>query len=328
MSIQVAIHTTRRYEKFKTIVRIIKEEIARPEEVEFRHTPTEEDVRKIADQIDILVCYTVPREAFEQADRLSWIHIGTAGIDHTSFPELLKSDVIVTNASGLHAEPASEFVMAQMLYFAKHIDEFRRFKESRQWNQWELAAKISLLDGKSIGIVGLGSIGKAIAKKARAFGMHVIATKYSVAPEDQYAFVDRLLSREQLPALLRESDFVVLTLPLTSETEGLIDQRAFYQMKSSTYLINISRGPIVDENALILSLKQNRIAGAALDVFREEPLPENSPLFGMDNVLLSPHISGNFPEYVEWASRDFGKNLNRFLSGKRLKNIVNKERGY
>ena len=158
--------------------------------------------------------------------------------------------------------------------------------------------------------------------------MQVIATKYSVRPEDQYAFVDMLLSRKKLPTLLRESDFVVLTVPLTSQTKGLITTRSFNQMKSSAYLINIARGVIVDETALVNALRQKKIAGAALDVFSEEPLPINSPLFQLDNVLLSPHISGNFPEYIEWASRDFGQNLNRYLTGERLKNIVNKERGY
>jgi len=328
MSVNVAIHTTRRYEKFTSIVDIIKNELARPEEVNFIHTPYPSDVLEVAKKIDVLACYTIPREAFETADRLSWVHIGTAGIDHTVFPELMKSDVIVTNSSGIHAGPASEFVMAQILHFSKHLDDFRKFRESKQWSQWELAAKITLLHNKTIGIVGLGAIGKQIARKAQAFDMQVIATKYSVRPEDQYAFVDMLLSQKKLPTLLRESDFVVLTVPLTSQTKGLITTRSFNQMKSSAYLINIARGVIVDETALVNALRQKKIAGAALDVFSEEPLPINSPLFQLDNVLLSPHISGNFPEYIEWASRDFGQNLNRYLTGERLKNIVNKERGY
>ncbi|MBS1271286.1 MAG: Glyoxylate/hydroxypyruvate reductase B [Candidatus Marinimicrobia bacterium] len=328
MSVNVAIHTTRRHEKFTSIVEIIKEELTRPEEVNFIHAQYPSDVLEVADKIDVLVCYTVPRQAFETAERLSWLHIGTAGIDHTVFPELMKSDIIVTNASGIHAGPMSEFVMAQILHFSKHLDEFRKFQESRQWSQWELAAKITLLNNKTVGIVGLGSIGEKIARKAQAFDMRVIATKYSIEPDDQYAFVDMLLSRKKLASLLRESDFVVLTLPLTSQTEGLINTRALNQMKSSAYLINVARGEIVDEPALVKALQQKKIAGAALDVFTEEPLPQNSPLFQLDNVLLSPHISGNFPEYVEWASRDFAKNLNRFLTGERLKNIVNKERGY
>ena len=206
MSVKVAIHTTRRFEKFQSIVTIIKEELARPEEVEFIHTPYPKDVLDIADEIDVLVCYTVPREAFEQSKRLSWVHIGTAGIDHTIFPDLLKSDIIVTNSSGIHAGPVSEFVIAQMLYFAKHIAEFQKFKETKQWSQWELAARLQLLSGKSIGIIGFGAIGEQVARKAKAFDMQVIAAKYRVDPEDQYAFVDKLLSRSKIPSLLRESE--------------------------------------------------------------------------------------------------------------------------
>ncbi len=328
MSVRVAVHTTRRREKFDEIVKIIQEELARPEEVEFIHTPYPSDVLGVAGKIDVLVCYTIPREAFHHADRLSWIHIGTAGIDHTIFPELMKSDVLITNASGIHARPASEFVMAQILYFAKKFDEFRKFKKTQQWSQWELAAKISLLSRKTIGIIGIGSIGSQIAKKAKAFDMRVIATKNTIHPEDQFADVDKLLPKQKLSELLRESDYVVLSVPLTSQTEKMINTRSFAQMKSSAYLINISRGKVVDEKALIRALSTNAIAGAALDVFEHEPLPKNSPLYQLPNVLISPHVSGNFPDYVEWASRDFGENLNRFLTGKRLRNIIDKESGY
>jgi len=328
MGVNVAIHTTRRPEKFDRIVGIIRSELDRPEEVHFLHTPYPNDVLNVAEKMDVLVCYTIPREAFHDADRLSWIHIGSAGIDHTIFPELVKSDVIVTNASGLHAIPASEFVMAQILYFAKNFEDFQAFKRSRQWSQWELAAKITVLQGKTLGIIGLGSIGLQIAEKGKAFGMRVMATKHSIKPEDQYASVDKLLPRERLHILLRESDYVVLTVPLTQETEHMIDTAALNQMKSTAFLINIARGKVVDEKALIRALRHNKIAGGALDVFEHEPLSTNSPLFDLDNVLLSPHVSGNFPEYLEWASGDFGENLNRYLNGERLRNVVDKDRGY
>ena len=328
MSIQVAIHTTRRKEKFDHIVKLIQEELARPEQVEFIHTPYPSDVTEVAEDIDVLACYTIPREAFYKAENLSWIHVGTAGVDHTMFQELVKSNVLVTNASGIHAKPASEFVMAQILYFAKDFEEFREFKKSRQWTQWELAARITVLSGKTIGIIGLGSMGLEIAKKAKAFDMRVIATKYTLSPEDQFAEVDKLLPHEKVSLLLRQADYVVLTVPLTTETKHLIDKIHLKQMKSRAYLINISRGAVVDERALIEALRAHDIAGAALDVFEEEPLPQESPLFDLDNVLLSPHISGNFPEYAEWASKDFGENLNRYLTGKTLRNVVNKERGY
>lgn len=328
MSVKIAIHTTRRPNKYHRIVNIIKQELARPEEVQFFHTPYPKDVLEVAEQIDVLACYTIPREAFSKAERLSWIHLGTAGIEHTLFPELIQSDVILTNARGIHAGPASEFVFTQILFFAKHLDKFREYKESRQWNQWELAAKISVLTKKTIGIVGLGAIGLQVAKKAKTFDMKVTATKYSIGPKDQYAEVDMLYPRTQLPHLLQEADVVVLTVPLTPETYHLIGARQLGHMKSTAYLINISRGKVVDQAALIEALRHNEIAGAALDVFEHEPLPMNSPLFDLDNVLLSPHISGNFPEYVDWASRDFGRNLNRYLNGQPLQNIVNKERGY
>jgi len=328
MSVNIAIHTTRRPNKYHRIVNIIKQELARPEEVKFYHTPYPKDVLEVADKIDVLACYTIPREAFLQAEHLSWIHLGTAGIEHTLFPELIQSDVILTNARGIHAGPASEFVFAQILYFAKHLDKFREFKKFRQWNQWELAAKISVLTKKTIGIIGLGAIGLQVAQKAKIFDMNVIATKYSIDPGDQYAEVDVLYPRNQLGNLLQESDFIVLTVPLTPETHHLIGAKQLDQIRSTAYLINISRGKVIDQRALVEALRHQEIAGAALDVFDQEPLPVNSPLFELDNVLLSPHISGNFPEYVEWASLDFGRNLNRYLNGKPLHNIVNKERGY
>jgi len=251
-----------------------------------------------------------------------------AGLENSLFPEILKSKTIITNASGVHAGPVSEFVMSAILYFAKRIKDCHEFMQTTNWTQWEVAKQMVQLKGKTIGIIGFGSLGKAIAKKAKAFDMKVIATRRLQKKVEHKKTVDELIPISNLNHLLKNSDFVVVACPLTPLTRGMIGKKELTRMNSSSFIINIARGEIINEAALIKALQNKTIAGAALDVFEKEPLPKESPLFALDNVFLSPHISGNFPEYQHDVMVQFANNLTRYLAGKDLKNRVCKKRLY
>ena len=188
--------------------------------------------------------------------------------------------------------------------------------------------RVPTLRGKTVGIVGLGHIGKEVARLSKAFGMRVIATRRSAPRTQHIRNVDLMLPRQELPRLLAESDYVVITLPYTHETDKLLGETELKTMKSSAYLMNIGRGGIIDEDALTRALSENWIAGAGLDVFTTEPLPAESKLWELPNLLFSPHVSGDMEDYVTQATEVFCKNLGRYLEGKRLLNVVDKHKGY
>jgi phosphoglycerate dehydrogenase-like enzyme len=199
-----------------------------------------------------------------------------------------------------------------------------QLKQEKQWKHFTPTG----LRSKTLGIVGLGNIGREVARLAKAFGMRVVATRRSAKQVAQARYVDVLLPREQLPQLLSDSDFVVISLPLTPETNEFIGEEELRTMKSTAYLINIARGNIVDEKALIRALDEKWIAGAGLDVFAREPLPTDSKLWGFANVILSPHVAGDMEDYKERATKLFCENLRRYMSGKKLLNVVSKRKGY
>ena len=328
-SIKIGIQLTKNPEKYKYSLSVLKSEVITTNGLEFIHIPTDEDLIKIIPELDILTTYHIKETSFANAtNQLKWIHFGVAGLEYSLFPDILKSKTIITNASGVHAGPVSEFVMGMILYFTKQFGGCEKFRNDTEWTQWELARQTIQLKGKTIGIIGFGSLGKAIAKKAKAFDMKVIATRRLQKKVENKKTVDELIPFSMLSHLLKNSDFVVVACPLTPLTKNMINKRELYQMKSSAYIINIARGEIINEAALIGALKSNTIAGAALDVFKKEPLPKESPLFALDNVFLSPHISGNFPEYQHDVMVQFADNLNRYIAGKYLKNRVCKKRLY
>ena len=218
--------------------------------------------------------------------------------------------------------------MSAILYFAKRFKDCYEFMQTTNWTQWEVAKQMVQLKGKTVGIIGFGSLGRAIAKKVKAFDMKVIATRRLQKKAEHKKTVDELIPISKLSHLLKNSDFVIVACPLTPLTRGMIGKRELSTMKSSAIIINIARGEIINEAALIKALQNKTIAGAALDVFEKEPLPKESPLFALDNVFLSPHISGNFPEYQHDVMVQFADNLNRYLAGKDLKNRVCKKRLY
>jgi phosphoglycerate dehydrogenase-like enzyme len=275
-------------------------------------------------EAEIIYGFRFPKNMIARAPRLKWVQVMSAGVDRFLDDELRQSSVIMANVSGIHATPISELVLELMLMFVKQAPLCFQLKKEKQWQRFMPA----VLRSKTVGILGLGNIGREVARLSKAFGMRVIATRRSASRVARARYVDILLTREQLPRLLSESDFVVLSLPFTSETNKLIGEKELRTMKPTAYLINIARGSIVDEEVLIRALDEHWIAGAGLDVFATEPLPPDSRLWEFPNVIFSPHIAGGMEDYNIQATKLFCKNLRRYLSGKNLLNVIDKKKGY
>lgn len=274
-------------------------------------------------ETDIVYGMRVPVNLLPRSPKLKWIQVTSAGVDRYLTEEFKKSRVMLTNVSGIHATPIGEFVMEMMLMWAKKAPLCFELKQKKEWQRFPS----TVLRGKTVGIIGLGSIGQEVARLSNAFRMRVIATRRS--PRKQTARnVDLLLPPNGLLRLLGESDYVAICLPLTKETRKLIGESELRAMKPTAFLMNIGRGPIIDEDALVKALEQKWISGAGLDVFATEPLPKESRLWDMLNLIFSPHISGGQEEYEQQATELFCRNLKRYIDGKRLINLVNKELGY
>ena len=265
------------------------------------------------------------REMFLMGRRLRWIHSRSAGLEQTLFPELSASDVLLTNGSGVFSPSLGEFALAAILYFAK---DFRRMIRNQMAGQWE-PFDITMISGRTLGIVGYGSIGRAIAARARALDMNVLALRRRVSSQtSQDPLAEQVYPSEQRLQMLSRCDYVAVTLPLTEQTRGLIGEAEFAAMKKDAVIINVGRGPVIDEIAMIKALSENRIRGAALDVFDQEPLPKSHPFYNMENVLLSPHCADHTPDWLENSMRFFLTQLERFRRGETLLNIVDKTQGY
>ena len=297
--------------------------------IEVVQSKDRKEALRYAEGSDVLFAGYFSQELFAAAKRLKWIQTWGAGVDRVLTPEVAASNVVITNASGVHPTPISEHVLGFMLCFSRKLHLFIRNQEKKRWETPEsnAAYQIEELEGKTVGIVGFGRIGTEIARKAKCLGMRVIATKRD-ASQGASNTVDELLGPTDLAKLLATSDFVVLSLPLTKETQGMIGEPQFKSMKKTAYLINVSRGRIVQEHNLIKALKQKWIAGAGLDTFEEEPLPETSELWGLGNVIITPHVAGLTPYYMERLTDIFCQNLKRFIDKKPLINLVDKTLGY
>lgn len=276
----------------------------------------------LAPSAEIMVGWNVPQEAVRRAQRLRWIHCTAAGVDQLLYPEVIERQVIITSSSGIH-QPLVEHVFALLLAFERKLHVAIRHQLQRRWDRPRVIG--DEVSGKTLGILGLGRIGTEIARKAQAFGMRVIGTKRTPTPVPG---VERVLPPEGLPEVLREADVVVIALPLTSQTVGLIGEAELRMMKPTALLINVGRGPIVGEAALVRALRDGWIAGAGLDVFEREPLPAEHPFYELENVIITPHVSGTSPRYMDRAVPLFCENLHRYLQGEPLLNLVDKERGY
>jgi phosphoglycerate dehydrogenase-like enzyme len=271
-------------------------------------TSAREKLDAVLAETEVIYGLMLPQNLPPRAPRLKWVQMMSAGADRLARSDIWQSHVTITGVSGIHATPIGEFVLGLMLMFAKGA---------------YLAFRI-----KTVGILGLGHIGREVARLSQAFGMRVIATRRSVKKAGRARYVDLLLPREQHTKLLAESDFVVICVPLTRETYRMIGEAELRAMKPTAYLINIARGGIVDEEVLVRALDEKWIAGAGLDVVATEPLPADSRLWDMDNVILSPHVAGGMKDYMARATEIFCENLKRYLNKQRLRNVIDREKGY
>ena len=281
-----------------------------------------ENVLDVIPEVDILIAGKLDKDILEKAEKLQWVHTLAAGVDRLLFPEFVESDIVLTNSSGVHPVPISEHVLGMMLMFSRRLNESVKNQLHKEWKRPVPAE----LYGKTLGIIGFGSIGERIGYLGKCFGMYVVGLKRNIDYKTDSAH--ELVPLDKLDDLLNRSDFVVLSLPLTKDTNHLISEREFGVMKDTACIINISRGKIICEEDLVKALQAKEIAGACLDVFEEEPLPVESPLWELDNVIVTPHYAGSTPEYFNRAIDIFCDNLRRFLKGEEMVNVVDKKRGY
>ena len=279
---------------------------------------------------DILITWSLRPEQFRAAKKLRWIHSTAAAVHALMSPEVMESDVVVTNARGVHGPVVAEHAIALMFAIARKIPAAVRAQRQRVWAQeemWREAPPPRELQGATLGMIGLGSIGREVARRAEALGMRVLAVREQ--PEKGSApGVAEVCGPQELGRVLGLSDYVVLAAPLTGETRSIIDGARLAQMKLTACLVNVSRGALVDEAALIDALRQKKIAAAALDVFDSEPLPPESPLWDMKNVLITPHIGSVTEKLWERQYGLFSENLRRFQARETLVGMVDKGRGY
>jgi glyoxylate/hydroxypyruvate reductase len=232
-----------------------------------------------------------------------------------------QTDIVFTTASGVHARPLADFCLMAMLMFAKDYVRMEREKKAKRWERYCGEE----LTGKTLAIIGLGKIGQQVARHGKAMGMRVVGMRRSSAPVDD---VDKLFGKDALLVMLHEADFLVLAAPHTPETEGIIGERELAAMKPSAVFINIGRGSLVDEPALIRALQEQRLAGAALDVFQSEPPPPDSPLWEMPNVIVSPHSASTVTQENARITDLFCENLRRYLAGQPLRNVLDAKKLY
>jgi D-2-hydroxyacid dehydrogenase (NADP+) len=283
---------------------------------------------------EVYLGYGVPPELFEAATappegRLRWVHSGSAGVGGALHPEMRASDVVLTNSAGIHAEPIADTVLAMLLHFARGLDWAAAQQRERRWSQdpfLAAGAPVRELSESTLGIVGLGGIGRAVARRGVALGMRVVATRRRSA--EGLDGVEVFAGDDALERILPISDFLVVAAPMTDDTRGMIGARELSRLPSHAVVVNVARGGIVDEEALVAALRDGRLRGAGLDVFAREPLPEDSPLWTMPNVLVTPHVSGVTHRFWRRETELIVENVRRWLDGRPLLNIVDKQAGY
>ena len=293
------------------------------------------------DDVEVLLRGWLVAEAFDRllarAPNLTWVHSATSGVERALTPAALARDVLVTNARGVFSRPIAEHVLLMILAISRHLPDLVELQRERTWQPLEGRELREL----TIGIVGYGSLGRSVASLASAFGARVIAMRRRPGEadggvdggEEGDGFpleprVERIVGPEGLLDLLAESDIIVLAAPLTPETESMIDEAAIAAMKRDAWLINVARGRLIDDTALLRALRDNRIGGAALDTFRDEPLPQSSPYWELPNVILTPHTAWSSARVLDRSIDLFCDNLVRFSRGEELRNVVDPAAGY
>jgi phosphoglycerate dehydrogenase-like enzyme len=293
--------------------------------VDFVTPATYEETLDEIDDADALFGHRATPELIQRAKKLRWIQTGSVGVEGMMFPELVNSDIVLANARGTTAVNIAEHVMALILSFTRTLHILGKRQTEKVW---ESRANLPVLEisGETLGILGLGSIGLQTAKRAHAFDMRLLAVDPTQTEKPDY--VESLWKPDRLHEMLAQSDFVAVCCPLTRQTQGIMGAAEFKAMKQTAFVINIARGKIIDQAALVEALQAGEIAGAGLDALDPEPLPQDSPLWEMENVIITPHNAGQSPKAPRRVFELFCENLKRFVAGEPLINVVDKTRGY
>lgn len=294
---------------------------------EFVHCSSREEMMDMVADVDIYVG-SLNREIFLAAKNLKWIQSTSTGINaYMGIPELVESNVLLTNVRGTHSVCVAESALAMILAYTRGIWDCMRSRPQRKWSGRNIRPKLVELTGSTMGIIGFGSVGRALAKLAQAFDMRIVAA--DVYPENKPEHVAELWELDRLGDLLRESDYVVVTVPYTPQTDNMIGAEQLAAMKPSAMLVLISRGGIVDQEALAVALREKRLAAAATDVAIPEPLPEDSELWDLENLLITYHVAGGTQYEGKYTLDIFRENMHRFLRGELpLRNQIDKQQGF
>jgi phosphoglycerate dehydrogenase-like enzyme len=290
------------------------------------------DYKRVDEEIsdaEIAVTWSIRPEQIKAAKKLRWIHSPAAAVHQLMFPELVASNIALTNAREVHGPVVAEHVIAQIFALAKKIPDAVRLQQKREWGQqrmWDELPRVREVAGATVGLIGLGSIGCAVAKSAKALGMRAIAAREH--PEKGNEGADAIFGPAQIDEVFRQADYVVLAAPVTASTKAIANAERLAMMKADACLINVGRGPLVDEAALAAALREKKIGGAALDVFPKEPLAPESPLWDLPNLLITPHTAALTDKLWERHYTLFSENLRRYLAGQALLGVVDKRKGY
>jgi phosphoglycerate dehydrogenase-like enzyme len=298
-------------------------------QLEVIHLPNYERVTEEIADAEIAISWSLRGEQIKAAKKLRWIHSTAAAVHQLMTPELRASDIVVTNARDVHGPVVAEHAIALAFALAKRLPQAVRYQQQKHWAQrdlWNAQPRPGELSGATMTIIGMGGIGRPLAKLAKSVGMRVVGVREY--PEHGSEGADVIFGFGELDGALREADFVVLAVPVTPKTHHLMNTQRLAQLKPDAYLVNVGRGVLIDEDALVAALTRKSFAGAALDVTTDEPLPPGSPLWHMDNVLITPHIAGLTERMWERHYAHYTENLRRHLTGEPLLWVVDKERGY
>ncbi len=293
--------------------------------VDFRLCMEDAEWLETAPSANVILSKRWPADAMKQTPELRWVQAGTAGVDHLLRSDLPGRGVLITNSSGAHGDPISELILSHMLAFATGLNALIRAQAERRHVQKEIMETKFELGGQTLCVVGLGDIGGTLARKASALGMHVIGVRRTARPVPGVAVV---YPKEELTTALAQADHVALCLPLTEDTRHFVAAAELRAMRPTAYLYNVGRGASIDPDALIQALQTGLIAGAGLDVTDPEPIPVDSPLWSMPNVILSQHTSGMSPHNANRVTELFAANLKRYLAGEPLQQQIDPARGY
>jgi phosphoglycerate dehydrogenase-like enzyme len=290
--------------------------------------PTYEGIAEQIVDTDVLMAWSVRPEQIKTAEKLRWIHSPVAAVHLLMIPEIIQSEIVVTNAREINGSVVAEHVIAQIFALAKCLPEAVRLQRQHQWGQeiiWQRRPKE--IAGATLGLVGAGSIGREVAKRAASLGMRVLAVREDLSKPKPEG-VDTVLNSDRIDEMLAVADYVVLAVPVTPRTTALMNADRLARMKPDSCLINVGRGPLIDEGALAVSLRAGKVRGAALDVFTKEPLPADSPLWDLENLLITPHTAALTEQLWDRQYALLHENLTRFLAAQPLLAVVDKGKGY